>query len=82
MSPVTFTKVKLAIRLATRHSMLSAAMKQISTVRAGQISWLFSGPLPRASTTPLSPYWVLTEQATAPSTATRMAAWGTIRRRR
>ncbi|GJD98886.1 hypothetical protein GMJLKIPL_0799 [Methylobacterium isbiliense] len=80
MSPVTDTKVKLAIRLATRQSMLSAAMKTTRIVRAVQISPL-CGPLPSASTTPLRPYCVLTEQATAPSTATMIAACGTARRR-
>ena len=53
MSPVTPTKVKEPTRLATRQSMLSAAMKAMRTASAPQIRPA-SGPLLRASTTPLS----------------------------
>jgi hypothetical protein len=53
MSPVTPTKVKAPVSAATRQSMLSAAMKAMSTASALQTTVLPApGPLVRASTTP------------------------------
>jgi len=78
---VTATNVKLAIQLATRHSRLSAAISESSSANAVQ---MFSAPPPlpeSVSTRNLTPYWVLTEQITAASTAARISAWETGRKR-
>ena len=79
MSPVTATKVKLPIQLASRHNRLSAAISEPSRANAVQTPAL--APCDSVSTRNLTPYCVPTEQPTAPSTAVRMNACDSGRRR-
>src|SRR6516164_770614 len=78
-SPVTPTKVWLAIQNATRHKRLSAAMSEPSRKNAVQTAEL--APAVSVSTRNLMPYCVQTEQATAARTAPRMARWENGRKR-
>src|SRR5262249_9712152 len=61
-------------QLASRHSRLSAAIRESSNAKATQ---MFCAPPPRpdsVSTRNLTPYWVLTEHVTAASTAAKITA--------
>src|ERR1700750_1577925 len=71
-SPVTPTKVKLAIQPAIRHKKLSDAINDINKANATQTLLALSGPPERPSTRNLTPYCVPTEQATAATTADKM----------
>ena len=71
-SPVTLTKARLAIQLATRHSKLSAATNETRIAKASHGLPPCPGSRDRTSTRNLTPYCVLTEQVTAPSTARMM----------
>src|SRR5947207_5650135 len=62
-SPVTPTKVKLAVQLATRHRKLSAAISDMRKTNASHTPPAREGPADRLSTRFLTPYCVPTEQA-------------------
>ena len=64
-SPVTPTKVKLAIQLAIRHRKLSAAISDMRKTNASHTCAACAGPPERLSTRYFTPYCVPTEQATA-----------------
>ena len=66
--------VVVAIQLASRHSRLSARMSVTRSAKATHAPSAARAPA-SVSTRNLTPYCALTEQPTAPSTATRMAAW-------
>src|SRR5437588_7155365 len=72
-SPVTPTNVKLAVQLAIRHRKLSAAIADMRKRNASHTLPARAGPADKPSTRYLTPYWVPTEQATAPTTAARIA---------
>jgi hypothetical protein len=67
-------KEKFAIKLAIRHSKLSAAISSTSMRNALM-------PSDSASTRNFTPYCALTEQTTAASTQANIAAWAIHRRR-
>src|ERR1700753_3212471 len=71
-SPVTPTKVKLAIQPAIRHKKLSAAISDTSNSHANHTLSALAGPPDKPSTRNLTPYCVPTEQATAATTADKI----------
>ncbi len=84
---MTPTKVELARQLATRQSRLSAETSETSRTKAIQGCAACglpaaAGPADKVSTRNFTPYCVLTEHATAPSTATRITVWAIGLRRR
>src|SRR3984893_18535250 len=81
-SPVTPTKVKLAIQLAIRHRKLSAAINDMRKTNASHTLSAWSGPPDEPSTRYLTPYCVPTEQSTSPTTDARITACDAVRRRR
>ena len=81
-TPVTPTNVKLAVQLATRHNMLSAAISDMRMMNASHTPLAWDGPAARQSTMFFTPYWVPTEQATAETTAANMTKCAAIRLRR
>ena len=64
----------LATQLAKRHNKLSAAIRETSTRNAAHTLRLTPFP-ERVSTRNFTPYCVLTEQATAATTAVRITRW-------
>src|SRR6516225_9424454 len=81
-SPVTPTKVKLAVQLAIRHRKLSAAISDMRKTNASHTLLPCDGPAERLSTSDLTPYCVPTEQATAATTADRITRCDAGRRRK
>src|ERR1700677_2485224 len=73
-SPVTPTKVKLAIQPAIRHKKLSAAISDTSSANANHTLSTLAGPPDKPSTRNFTPYCVPTEQATAATTEDRITA--------
>ncbi len=81
-SPVTPTKVKLAVQLAIRHRKLSAAISDMRKTNASHTLPARAGPADKPSTRYFTPYWVPTEQATAATTQVSMTTCGAKRWRR
>src|SRR5260221_5029283 len=81
-SPVTPTKVKLAVQLAIRHRKLSAAISDMRKTNASHTPPACERPADRLSTRFLTPYCVPTEQATAATTADRITTCAARRWRR
>src|SRR3954452_6302075 len=81
-SPVTRTKVKLAVQLAIRHRKLSAAISDMRKTNASHTLPPCESPPDKLSTRDLTPYCVPTEQATAAITAVRITVCDAQRCRR